>query len=145
MDILSSIIFELATHADGTSKPDTPSIVHAVNTRKSKWRDTLLPVVLKHLNSRGGVQPTKVVRLSEWVKALQEAAEGDMSTNPDGTEHVLGAVKLLPFYKGLLKEGSGPVFETARAAALSPTLRELPAVDGEWAARWLQQWGYATS
>ncbi|KAL2209399.1 acetyl-CoA synthetase-like protein [Sarocladium strictum] len=103
VDLLSSIIFEMAT-GKGQSAGHS-RILHAVNPQKAQWNTSVLPVACNSLE----------------------------------------AVKLLPFFKGLLSGGQGSEFKTTEAVAISPTLRELPAVGADWTTRWLEQWGYTAS
>lgn len=139
VDLLSAAIFEISTTAPSSS--GATRIVHAVNPRTVRWKESLLPVVARYLNgnTKSG-QPVKIISLGDWVKALdaaarRESAESDVHGN-------LSAFKLLPFFTGLLKGGLRPTFETVKCSALSTTLKDLPAVRAVWAAVWLEQWKY---
>ena len=131
IDVLSNIITELALQSSAALGSDGKTY-HAVNPSKTTWA-ALLPHVLAALG------PTvHAIPLSEWVKRLRASAEtatseGDLSINP--------AVKLMEFYEGLLSgESSVASLETRETRKASRTLRDLGPVQGEWMAKWIEQW-----
>lgn len=142
VDLLSAAIFEIGTTAPSSS--GAARIVHAVNPRTVRWKESLLPVVVRYLNgnTKNG-QPVEIISLDDWVKALHAAALRESVGND--VQDNLSAFKLLPFFTGLLNGDPRPAFETIKSSALSTTLNELPAVSAEWAAVWLEQWKYQTT
>ena len=131
IDTLSDVITELALQPS-TALGSDGKTYHAVNPSKTTWA-ALLPHVLAALG------PTvHAIPLSEWVKRLRASAEtatseGDLSINP--------AVKLMEFYEGLLSgESSVASLETRETRKASRTLRDLGPVQGEWMAKWIEQW-----
>ena len=131
IDILANIIAELALQPSTALGPNG-NTYHAVNPSKTTWT-ALLPHVLAALG------PTvHAIPLSDWVKTLRASAEtaiseGDLAINP--------AIKLMDFYEGLLSgESSVASLETRETEKASRTLRDLGPVQGEWMAKWIEQW-----
>ena len=131
IDIVSDVITELALRPSAALGSGGETY-HAVNPSTTTWA-ALLPHVLAALG------PTvHAIPFSEWVKRLRASAEtatskGDLAINP--------AIKLMGFYEGLLSgESSLASFETRETEKASRTLRDLGPVQGEWMAKWVEQW-----
>lgn len=131
IDILSNIITELALQPS-TTLGSGGNTYHAVNPSTTTWA-ALLPHVLAALG------PTvNAIPFSEWVKKLRASAESaiserDLAINP--------AIKLMAFYQGLLSaESSLASFETRETAKASQTFKDLGPIQGEWMAKWVEQW-----
>ncbi|KAI0473627.1 putative NRPS-like enzyme [Xylariaceae sp. FL0804] len=109
------------------------------NPTTTTW-DKLVPAIQGFLQERGQ-QQLEVVSPSAWLSRLQQseestdpAAAAASSTNP--------AIKLLEFYRdGLWGAGqnSHPM-SIERAVQSSPTLRGLEPVNGDWMAKWVDEW-----
>ena len=130
IDILSTIITELALQPSTARAPPAATTYHAVNPSKTTWA-ALLPHVLPALTP-----PVHAIPFPEWVQRLRasaETAEGDLVLNP--------AVKLLAFYEGLAGGGNKVAsLETGETRMGSRALRDLGPVWGECMAGWVERW-----
>ncbi|KAK8051651.1 hypothetical protein PG993_003036 [Apiospora rasikravindrae] len=73
-----------------------------------------------------------------WLERLEDSSRQslqDVERNP--------ASKLTEFYKRISERNRQPIMETSRAEAASETLRTVGAVNADWVARWIRQWGLA--
>ncbi|KAK8080222.1 hypothetical protein PG997_008040 [Apiospora hydei] len=73
-----------------------------------------------------------------WLERLEDSSREslqDVEKNP--------AAKLTEFYRRISERNRQPIMETSRAEAASETLRAVGAVNAEWVARWVRQWGLA--
>ena len=140
MDILSGIILELAGIAGGAKGNEAPPIVHTVNPIAAEWESALLPTVCERLTRKAGTGSVEVIELQEWVQLLsQAAAEAD---GPGPAAEQLSAFKLVSFVNSLVQSSARPVFSTATALTISPTLKKLGPVSEEWMTLWMNQWGF---
>lgn len=131
IDVLADIITELALQP-ASALGSGGKVYHTVNPSTTTWA-ALLPHVLAALG------PTvTAVPFSEWVTRLRGSAQtatskGDLAINP--------AIKLMGFYEGLQSgESSVALLETRETEKASRTLRDLGPVQGEWMAKWIEQW-----
>ena len=131
IDILSTIITELALRPVAETGPSSCTY-HTINPCLTTW-DTLLPYVQAEMSME-----VKVVPMATWTKRLRasaatSAAKEDIEVNP--------ALKLMDFYEGLLSTEKAPaILETGKTEKMSPTLRALGPVRGEWMIKWMRQW-----
>ncbi|GAD96178.1 NRPS-like enzyme, putative [Paecilomyces variotii No. 5] len=137
VDLMASIITELSVQ--GGRKPTSPlSVYNLVNPRPAQW-SSLLPAVQEHL---GGPAKVKVVALSEWIRELEKSAALNHGYITDDNP----AVKLLAFYKSLLKsEENGESMATSlyQVTGLekdSSVARYLQPVSADWIRLWIDQW-----
>ena len=131
IDLLSTIIADLALHSASAPKPQT-QVFHTVNPSIVSW-NSLLPNIQSELG-----QHVKVVPLKTWLQALRASAreattEEALEANP--------AVKLMGFYEGLLDDTHRiPKLETKDTETASPGLTAVGPVRSEWMVKWIRQW-----
>lgn len=133
IDILSTIILELALYSTAGSGSTPPRVYHTVNPSLTTWT-ALLP----HIQSQMSPPTVRAVPLATWVKTLRASAATSLTkealdANP--------ALKLMDFYEALLSPDAGlAVLQTVHTEDSSPALRSLGPVGGEWMAKWMRQW-----
>ena len=132
IDILSTILAELALRPIAEAVGSGSRVYHAVNPKLTTW-DALLPSVLAKMGAE-----VRIVSLAAWVGRLRASAvscttEEAIQSNP--------ALKLMDFYEAMLStEKKGAALQTQSTCEASPTLKSLGPVKGEWMARWMDQW-----
>lgn len=122
-------------------KGEQPQFYHIVNPRTSQWTD-LVPAMRERMP-----EDVKVITFVDWVDllkshvnetgGLQKVMEGQ---NPAG--------KLIDFFDNLqdrairFPHARSAQLETVQTLKVSPTLRDLAAVNPEWIDLWMRQWNW---
>ncbi|KAK5019019.1 putative NRPS-like protein biosynthetic cluster [Cryomyces antarcticus] len=114
-------------------RPQTIRSLNTVNPRTVEW-SSLVPVIQNWFK----LKKIRAVPLADWISALRSVDltdQNEVKTKP--------AVKILDFFDGIEQAGDRqPVYDTAKGAALSKSMAELPPVSGEWMRTWLKQWDF---
>lgn len=111
VDVVAQISLELgASSALLTSRAP---VFNVVNPHALRWTEDLLKLL-----SSAGLE-FRAVKPVEWL-ALLEASDEDVDANPTR--------KLLGYYRSqIASKGENPAWDTGRAAAMSPTFRDIQA------------------
>ncbi|KAI9745048.1 MAG: hypothetical protein M1818_001326 [Claussenomyces sp. TS43310] len=135
VDKLSKILIEILVSSCTVPLEDGRRgtlMYHVVNPNTTSW-STLVPCILASYPP--GID-TKAVAFDEWIEVLSQSA--DDSIDPDRNP----AVKLLDFYRGAARVGTGPRMLTShKAERASATLQHVGRVNEDWVRNWMQQWG----
>jgi thioester reductase-like protein len=131
-DITVDLLFASASRDCLQSSSNSKThVFHAVNPVSTHW-SKLLPVIA------ASMPDILVVEYEEWLSELRRSEESlDLSCyekNP--------AIKLLGYFNSLTADMPRPVFDTMQTCLASETMRNLPAVQQDWVARWMEQWGF---
>ena len=121
---------------------------HAANPHSTSYADTLLPVIIRHLEASTG-KSLKVVSFTAWVDALEKSTK-QVSRAESATDAAEDnpAAKLTTFFKELqdkaarFPDARSAKLETRETAKVSESLRDCEAVGEEWMGLWMRQWGY---
>ncbi|KAK7927484.1 hypothetical protein PG985_004482 [Apiospora marii] len=130
VDKVAPILLEILDSLEKSPGPaDAPlPVYHVSNPNTTSWA-TLVEYV------RGQVALPKVA-FATWLKHLEENSREflqDVDKNP--------AIKLTDFYERISEGNSQVRLETSKAEGASETLRSTGAVNADWVARWMRQWG----
>jgi len=120
------------------------SVYHAVNPNVVAWKN-LVPIVQNKLER---VQPKKtavdIVSYQEWLEKLKNSVarnDDKISGLDDKFIYKNPGVKLLEFYKGLMRSSSGNInFQLKKSMDASQKLRSLEAIKQEWMVAWINNW-----
>ncbi|XPS96951.1 hypothetical protein M3J09_006198 [Ascochyta lentis] len=131
MDVAAGTVIDIAI----APSHEAAQVYHLANPHTTTWSQ-LYPVIQTFYKDAG--ISIEVVEYDDWVNELKQFPQ-----TKENAERVPG-LKLLDFYEGLRPAtGMGlPTLETKRAEAVSKTLREGKAVDGEIMRKWLEQWAF---
>ena len=156
MDLLSEVLVGLALQSPEGSEIGSVEVFHPVNIHPQSWHD-LLPTVLEQI-AVATSKALDVIPMREWVVLVRQAMESKGRDNLTGSKDLETllkanpAAKLLGFYEHLDGQGTMQVessgtqtclpnaLATTRTAAKSDALCAVPAVKGDWIARWIRGW-----
>lgn len=109
-------------------------VFNVVNQHPVSWCSQVADTILASYPSSISVKP---VSFHAWVDRLRQSMDDDvvdLERNP--------AIRLLDFFTGLTLSGDeARHFGSTKAAAASPTLRTVEAVNEAWVRTWMAQWG----
>ncbi|KAI1662848.1 acetyl-CoA synthetase-like protein [Daldinia decipiens] len=143
-DLLADVVVDLAKSSKPEGAGSDAIVFNLRNPNTVAW-DTLLPVILEHVETRLG-KKLEVVQPSTWLNRLEESAvvvsEGDIPGMANAVKSN-PAIKLLDFYhNGLWAHEAVPAQPMAveRALAASQTLHDMPPVGDKWMRKWINEW-----
>ncbi|KAF7507856.1 hypothetical protein GJ744_010020 [Endocarpon pusillum] len=107
-------------------------IYHLENPVRQSWHD-----ILTTLASKLDISDAGLIPFDEWMNRVATSATGKGTKDDTST-----APMLADFFQQDFQHMSGGnvILDTARARAISPTLRGMKAVDGELVARYVDNW-----
>ncbi|KAJ5678651.1 acetyl-CoA synthetase-like protein [Penicillium macrosclerotiorum] len=132
VDTLSSIMVEIIHDRHGDKSEVPVATFHLTNSETASW-SSLIPAI----QSKYHVDP---VEFSTWVaelESIQNPTSADVNEKP--------ALKLLPFYRGLVEEGHAAMsvpLDVQRAKDASATMRSMGPISPQLMLNWLEQWRF---
>ncbi|KAF2962888.1 hypothetical protein GQX73_g10685 [Xylaria multiplex] len=130
VDLLGHIMVELATAHSLHSQQVGAAVYHITNPKSITWRE-LVPVIRSHIEKATGSM-IELVSFEQWLDELCKSEVTDsLAKNP--------AIRIIDYFRSLLT-GTPIQLDTTNATKVSPTLRDLEAVNEAWMENWMRQW-----
>jgi hypothetical protein len=143
VDKRSKILIEILVSSGRPSESGGKSVqgsqvYHVVNPHTTSWSTSLSEIIQSSYPP--GI-PIRSVSFNEWVRRLSDTLEDmDVTSSTNITRNP--AARLINFYvDATVASGEPRELSSERAEKASKTLREIKAVNRDWIANWMKQWG----